>query len=65
MYDIVYIGSKDSKWDKIKSTFPNAKIASTVTDAQTKIFTKMFWAIWPDIDLIEDFKFDYEVDEWS
>ena len=69
MYDIVFINdstayAKDS-WNKLKQEYPRAKSADSIKDAQSIVFTKMFWIVWPDINIADDFKFDYRVDDYS
>lgn len=65
MYDIVFIGPQNNEWQKLKSRFITAKHANTFEEAQKKVFTKMFWAVWADIQLLEDFDFLYQADEYS
>jgi len=60
MYDIFYISStnKDSDaWLKFKSKYPTShKIHAEAFDKIPKMsFTKMFWAVWEDVDVVEDF----------
>ena len=42
-----------------------AKNADTLEQAKSISITKLFWVVWPDIVLAEDFDFDYTVDNWS
>ena len=68
MYDIIFIGNKtlhSDTWKQFKQRFPMLKNASTIDDAKRISVTKMFWVIWSDIALNEEFDFDYTVDEWS
>ena len=69
MSDIVFITNNSSyaieAWNKLKDAYPRAKKADTFEQAQRKVLTKMFWVVWPDIDISDDFKFDYVADEWS
>ena len=65
MYDIIFIGKKNLYWKELKQRFPTLKVASTVEDAKRKCITKMFWVVWPDITVNDDFNFDYEPDAWS
>ena len=46
MYDIVYIGQKDYNWQILKKKFVTLKHALTFREAQSIVFTKMFWIIW-------------------
>jgi len=69
MYDIVFINDNTEyakkSWSKLKESYPRAKSADSFEQAQSIVFTKMFWVVWPDIDVCDDFKFDYRADEWS
>jgi len=76
MYDIVFISynesNADKNWELLKSRFPSAKRVDGVKGihqahikAAKKCFTKMFWVVDADAELVEDFSFDYEVDEYN
>lgn len=65
MYDIIFIGEKNKQWKSVKHRFPLLKHANTLDDAKRICITKMFWVVWPDITINDDFNFDYEVDAWS
>ncbi len=65
MYDIIFIGEKNKQWKSVKQRFPLLKHASTLEDAKRVCITKMFWVVWPDIVINDDFNFDYEPDAWS
>ena len=66
MYDIIFIGSKTSpQWLKIKSKFSTAKQADSFAIAQKKAFTKMFYTVYDDVEINEDWNFSYEVPEWD
>jgi len=69
MYDIIFINNNtemaDNSWDFLKHRFPRAKSAVSLEDAQSKAMTKMFWIVWPDLIVNDNFNFDYEVDQWS
>ena len=65
MYDIIFIGEKNKQWKSAKQRFPFLKHASTLDDAKRICITKMFWVVWPDIIINDNFNFDYEVDAWS
>ena len=41
------------------------KNAENFDQAKKISITKMFWVIWPDIVVNDNFDFDYEVDQWS
>ena len=76
MYDIVFISynepNADKNWNNLKQRFPSAKrvdgikgIYQAHQTAAKKCFTKMFWAVDADAELLEDFSFDYEVDNYN
>lgn len=76
MYDIVFISYQepyaDVNWEKLKSKYPTAKrvhgvkgIHQAHIQAAKKCFTKMFWVVDADAEIVEDFKFDYVVPEWD
>lgn len=76
MYDIVFISYQepdaDINWNKLKSKVPTAKrvhgvkgIHQAHIQAAKLCFTKMFWVVDADAEIVEDFKFDYVVPEWD
>jgi hypothetical protein len=76
MYDIVFISYKEPNaernWELLKSRYPSAKRVDGVDGihqahikAAKKCFTKMFWVVDADAKLLDDFDFDYEVDEYN
>jgi len=65
MYDIIFIGEKNKSWEQIKQRFVAAKHAATITEAKRKSFTKMFWAIPPDLEILDSFDFSYQVETYD
>ena len=66
MYDIIFIGDKElDSWQYLKSKFPTAKQADTFETANKKSLTKMFWVVYPDLDLADDWDFSYQADDYS
>lgn len=76
MYDIVFISYNeeyaDQNWSKLKARFPTAKRINGIKGihqahiaAAKKCFTKMFWVVDADARLVDDFNFDYEVDDYN
>jgi len=76
MYDIVFIScnesNADKNWELLKTRFPSAKRVDGVKGihqahikAAKRCFTKMFWVVEADAELLDDFSFDYEVDEYN
>jgi len=64
MYDIFVIG-ENTNWKKIKTKYPFAKKVKDFHEARNKSLTPMFWAVWPDIDVKEDFDFTLNVPKWD
>lgn len=76
MYDIVFISYNEIYADKnfqaLKERFPTAKRINGIKGihqahiaAAKKCLTKMVWIVDADAQIVEDFKFDYTVDEWD
>ena len=76
MYDIVFISynelNAEKNWENLKKRFPTAKRVDGVKGihqahiaAAKKCFTKMFWVVDGDAHILEDFNFNYFVDEWN
>jgi hypothetical protein len=76
MYDIVFISygepNAEKNWSLLKSRYPSAKridgvkgIHQAHIKAAKKCFTKMFWVVDADAQLLEGFDFNYEVDEYN
>ena len=63
--DIIFVGDPNDQWKKLKERFPTAKRATTFFKAQKMAMTKLFWAVWHDVELNDDFDFSYQPDEWS
>lgn len=69
MYDIIFVtdSSKASavRYAQFKNKFPLAKQAKTYEEAKSKSFTKLFWLVWADVEVVSTFNFDYEVPVWD
>jgi len=72
MYDIFYVSKNegnDQDWSNIKSRYPTAQRLQnikTFQELKSKAFTKMFWAIWDDLDLHQEFALlDYRATKWD
>ena len=63
--DIIFIGNATPEWESLKARFPTAKRADNFEAARKKSFTKMFWAVWNDVNICKDFDFSYVADEWN
>ncbi len=76
MYDIIFISyqepNAEKNWNALKERFPTAKRVSNVKGihqahiaAAKKSFTKMFWVVDGDAEVLPTFNFSYEVPEWD
>ena len=76
MYDIVFISyqepNADSNYQRLIDRFPTVKrihgvkgIHQAHIAAAKKCFTKMFWIVDGDAEIVEDFDFSYEPDAWT
>jgi len=76
MYDIVFISynetNAEENWLNLKERFPRAKRVDGVKGihqahiaAAKKCFTKMFWVVDADAQILKDFNFNYKADEYD
>ncbi len=69
MYDIIFLGCNDERWQKFKSTYPNAHRVETVSsweDLKKKAFTNHFWIIWDNVEFQFNYNLnDYRVSKWE
>lgn len=71
IYDIFYVSKStiaDEDWQQFSKRFPVAQKIENVkvfADIRSRAFTKMFWVVWNDLVVADDFKFDYVVPEWD
>lgn len=76
MYDIIFISyqepNADTNFAKLKARFPRAQRVHGVKGihqahiaAAKKSFTKMFWVVDGDAEIVDTFNFDYVADDWS
>jgi hypothetical protein len=71
IYDIFYVSKNiidDTKWLSFNKRFPlSQKIENTkcFTDISNKAFTKLFWVVWDDLIISDDFDFSYIVPKWD
>lgn len=68
MYDIIFLGDKSHYpdiWKEYKQKLPFIKSATNINEASQVSMTDMFWVVWPDVVVHDEFEFDYEVDAWS
>jgi len=70
-YDLFYVSTgpiDQQDWLEFKSRFPSAqKIenAASIDDIKKRSFTKLFWVVWNDLKVKEDFNFEYEATKWD
>jgi hypothetical protein len=75
-YDIIFISyqepNADENFVKLKARFPRAQRVHGVKGihqahiaAAKKSFTKMFWVVDGDAEIVDTFNFDYVADAWS
>jgi hypothetical protein len=71
IYDLFYVSFNSidaNRWKKFQSRFPLARKIENLSNFKQlaeKSFTKLFWVVWDDLDIIETFNFDYTVSEWD
>ena len=72
MYDIFYVSKSvgnDKDWNNIKIKYPTAQRLSNITSynqIESRAFTKMFWVIWDDIILNNEFNLtEYIATSWD
>ncbi len=69
MYDIFFLGAEGKSWDIVKTRYPNTQRLDKnfpIDQIQYKSFTKMFWVIWNDVVLDENFDVSrYRATKWD
>lgn len=71
VYDIFYVSKNnidEQDWKQFRSRFPSAQKIENVqsfNDIKKKAFTKLFWVVWNDLNVVDTFKFDYKVSIWD
>jgi len=71
VYDIFYVSKNiisEHDWKQFRLRFPSAQKIDNVksfSDIKTKAFTKLFWIVWDDLEIVENFDFSYRVPEWD
>jgi len=71
MYDILYVsrGSVDPQsWLNFSKKFPTARLIEHVENfdqLKSKSFTKLFWVVWDDLVIRDNFLLDYVVPKWD
>lgn len=71
MYDIIYTSTgkiQPENFDSFKKRFPTAVLIENLKEfkeLKEKSFTKLFWVVWDDLLINENFNFDYVVPSWD
>lgn len=71
MYDIFLVSRgeiDENLWYHFRSKVPTAQKIENVksfNDVKSRSFTKLFWVVWDDLILEEDFNFEYRVPKWD
>ena len=71
VYDIFYVSKNiidEQNWKQFRSKFPSSQKIDNVKsfdDIKKKAFTKFFWVVWDDLNIVDTFKFDYKVSAWD
>ena len=65
MFDIVFVGTNEEQFTKLKQKVFIAKKADSVEKAQQISLTKFLWIVYDDLEIANDFEFDYTPDDWS
>ena len=71
VYDIFYVSKNtidEQNWKQFRSKFPSSQKIDNVKsfdDIKKKAFTKFFWVVWDDLNVVDTFKFDYKVSAWD
>jgi hypothetical protein len=71
IYDIFYVSKNnidEQDWKQFRSRFPSSQKIENVksfNDIKNKAFTKLFWVVWDDLIIVDNFNFDYKVSTWD
>jgi hypothetical protein len=71
MYDLFYVSKvtvNEKIWKTFSQRFPRAQKlenVKTFNDIKSKAFTKLFWVVWDDLTVADDFNFEYTVPKWD
>ena len=71
VYDIFYVSKNiidEQNWKQFRSKFPSSQKIDNVKsfdDIKKKAFTKFFWVVWDDLNVVDTFKFNYKVSAWD
>lgn len=69
MYDIIFLGQDDLRWQTFKQEYPNSVRVERVdawTDLKKKAFTNHFWIVWENVEFQFNFNLnEYRVSKWE
>ena len=71
IYDIFYVSKNtidNADWLSFNKRFPLSQKIENIknfSDISNKAFTKLFWVVWDDVIILDDFDFDYIVTKWD
>lgn len=71
VYDLFYVSQGTAiqeHWQEFSSRFPSAQLVENVTDFSDlarRAFTKMFWVVWDDLQVVDEFDFAYRATKWD
>ena len=69
IYDLFYVSQgKAEHWQEFKARFPNAHLIENIESLdqiKQKTLTRMFWIVWDDMKVRDDFNFEYRATEWD
>lgn len=70
-YDIFYVSKTEVRqdlWQEFKGRFANAQLINnleSLDQLKKKSFTKFFWVVWDDLEVLPTFNFDYRIPVWD
>lgn len=71
MYDIFFVADRknvDVQWHDLKTRFPRAQRIDrpkNLDEIKKRSLTKFFYVVWDDIEISQDFNFDYRIPTWD
>lgn len=69
MYDIIFLGHADDRWNAFKLAYPNAIRVENVTswdDLKKIAFTNHFWIVWNNVEFLFNYNLNsYKVSKWE
>jgi hypothetical protein len=70
-WDLFYVSKttvNDTRWNNFRERFPRAIKIENITDfdeIKDRSATRYFWVMWDDLEIVEDFDFEYRVPYWE